>query len=166
MDSPKTPEQKEILKEPDTEERSHYFWHFDHRSPGESMAAVAAAHGIDEKTGRRWRQDRAQFGDARRVRKRKAAEKGHKLGRKFRVAEDQLEKLLHNDTNPVRDAPLEVQQRDNDMPLCPRALRYNLSNRLNAHIYVAAYSNKVSTTNKSLRVQYGHSYKDEDVKGF
>ncbi|KAH8727819.1 hypothetical protein GQ44DRAFT_71268 [Phaeosphaeriaceae sp. PMI808] len=166
MDSPKTPEQDDILLIPDTEERAHYFWHFDHRGPDETMADVSAAHGIDEATGRRWRQDRAQFGDARRVRKRKAAEKGHKHGRPWRVSEEQLQGLLNDKENPVRDAPIPIQQRENNIPLCPRALRYNLSNREDAYVYVAAYSDKVSNANKGHRVSYGATYKDEPLRGF
>jgi hypothetical protein len=74
--------------------------------------------------------------------------------------------LLNDDDNPVRDAPLEVQQRENAIPLCPRALRYNLSEREDAHVYVAAYSDEISASNKRERVHYGDIHKDETGRDF
>jgi hypothetical protein len=85
MERPCTPQQDEILKVPDTEERAHFFWHVDTRREGETMASICASHGIGTATGYRWRRDRARFGDGRRVRKRKAAAKGQKLGQPWRV---------------------------------------------------------------------------------
>jgi hypothetical protein len=166
MDSPRTPEQDNILLVPDTEERAHFFWHVDTRRPDETMASICAAHGIGTATGYRWRQERAQFGDGRRVRKRKAAQKGHKLGRPWRCSNEQLEQLLNDNDNAVRDAPLAVQQSENDIPLCPRALRYNLSNRMDAHVYTAAYTDEISNRNKREREYYGSAHLEEPVKGF
>ncbi|KAF2825541.1 hypothetical protein CC86DRAFT_323979 [Ophiobolus disseminans] len=130
------------------------------------MEAVAAAHGIGRATGYRWRRDRAQFGDRRRVRKRKAEAQGRKLGRPFRVPSEQLQCLLNDEENPVQDAPIPVQQRINEIPLCPWALRYNLSNCEDAHMYVAAYSYGISASNKRLRVRYGHENKDREAYGY
>lgn len=166
MERPCTPKQDTILKVPDTEERSHYFWHFDHRRPDETMREIADAHGISERTGLRWRQERDRWGDGRRTRKRKAEDLGHKLGRPFRVPDSQLQALLEDNTNPVRDAPLSVQQRENEIPLAPRSLRYNLSNRENAHMYISAYSGEISTPNKRQRVRYGEEHEKEDLHGF
>lgn len=164
--SPYTPEQDEILTIPDTEERSHYFWHVDNRRDDETLEDVANAHGISRRTGQRWRQEREHFGDGRRVRKRKAEEKGQKLGKPFRVSADRLQALLTDSENPVRDAPIPVQRHENEIPLCPRALRYNLSNREDAHLYTAAYSDEISEANKRQRVMYGNDYKDEPIRGF
>ncbi|KAF2820536.1 hypothetical protein CC86DRAFT_411837 [Ophiobolus disseminans] len=166
MDSPKTPEQDEILTVPDTEERAHYFWHFNHRGPSESMAAIAAAHGISARTGQRWRTERTKFDDARRVRKRKAAAKHYKLGRPWRVSSEKLELMLHDNSNPMRNAPLAVQQRVNDVPLCPRALRYNLSNRIDAHVYTAAYTDKLNDGNWRERTQYSGAHMHQPMLGF
>src|SRR4051812_26816442 len=108
MESPYTPEQDASLKIPETEERAHYFWHVDTRRDGETLEDVAQQHGIVSRTGRRWRQERAYFGDERRVRKRKAAEKNHKLGRPFRVSIERLNALFSDETNLVREAPLDI----------------------------------------------------------
>ncbi|KAF2030129.1 hypothetical protein EK21DRAFT_112237 [Setomelanomma holmii] len=63
-------------------------------------------------------------------------------------------------------ALIPIQQRKNKIPLCPRALRYNLSNREEAHLYVAAYSDEISDSNKRHGIHYGELYKDEPVRGF
>ena len=49
------------------------------------MEDVALEHGISAHTGERWRHEGNHFGDAQRVRKKKAREKGTKLGRPFTV---------------------------------------------------------------------------------
>ncbi|KAH8695722.1 hypothetical protein GQ44DRAFT_719439 [Phaeosphaeriaceae sp. PMI808] len=54
-ESPHTPEQDKILTVPDTEERSHYFWHVDNRRDDETLEDVANAYGISRRTGQRWR---------------------------------------------------------------------------------------------------------------
>ncbi|KAH8726911.1 hypothetical protein GQ44DRAFT_758452 [Phaeosphaeriaceae sp. PMI808] len=108
MSRPHTPIQEEKLKVPDTEERAHYFWHVDHRADGESLADVAAQHGIHPNTGRIWRKERSHFGNERRTRKRRAEENNYKLGRPWRVNKNDLEALLDDDTNPVRDKPYKV----------------------------------------------------------
>ncbi|KAF2825118.1 hypothetical protein CC86DRAFT_407352 [Ophiobolus disseminans] len=162
-ESPHTPIQDEILTIPDTEEQSHYFWHYDHRRHDETLQEVADAHGISERTGLRWRQEREQFSNGRRTRKQKAQQKGHKLGRPYRVSQEQLQSLLTGKENPVRDAPIPVQKRVNNVPLCPRALRYNLSNCEDAHLYAAAYSDEISVANKRARVRYGNNYKEEPI---
>jgi hypothetical protein len=166
MGSPHTPEQDHRLLVPDTEERAHFFWHVDTRRPGETMAAICAAHGIGTATGYRWRQERAQFSDGRRVRKRKAAAKHHKLGRPWRCPLGQIEQLCDDATNLVRDAPIEVQVRENNIPLADRSLRYNLAERVDAQVYAAAYSDDISDANKRHRVHYGGAYEDEPVFGF
>lgn len=166
MERPCTPKQDTILIVPDTEERLYYFWHFDHCHPDETMRKVADAHGISERTGLRWRQERDRWGDGRRTRKRKAEDLGHKLGRPFRVPDSQLQALLEDDTNPVQDAPLSVQQRENEIPLAPRSLWYNLSNREDAHMYISAYLGEISTPNKRQCVRYGEEHEKEDLHGF
>ncbi|KAF2026781.1 hypothetical protein EK21DRAFT_92136 [Setomelanomma holmii] len=163
---PCTPEQDKILKVPDTEERAHFFWHVDTRRKGETMADICASHGIGTATGYCWRRERAYFGDWRRVRKQKAAEKGQKLGRPFRVSDEKLQSLLTDENNPVCNAPLEVQQQVNDISLCPRALRYNLSNRKDAHVYKAAYTDELLPANKRLRQHYSDLYYNEELRGF
>jgi hypothetical protein len=55
--------------------------------------------------------------------------------------------LLTDETNPVRDAPLQVQQQVNDISLCPRALRYNLSKREHTHVHKAAYTDELLPAN-------------------
>lgn len=166
MERPCTPKHDKILKVPDTEERARFFYHVDTRRDGETMDSICASHGIGTATGYRWRRDRAHYGDARRVRKRKAAEKSQKLGRPWRVSKEQVKSLLTDDCNPVRDAPLEVQKLQNDIPLCPRALRYNLSNREGAHVYKAAYTDKLLPANKRLRQHYSDLYYEEELRGF
>lgn len=127
---------------------------------------IAANHERDPTTGLRWRKERALFGDARRVRKRKAVEKEHKLGRPFRVPLAQLEALLDDHNNPVCEAPYAIQAAQNNIPLAPRYLQYNVSNWLDAHLYIAAYTDELSEKNKKLRVQYGKDHKDEPIYGF
>ncbi|KAF1944320.1 hypothetical protein EJ02DRAFT_510236 [Clathrospora elynae] len=162
----KTPEQDKILKVPDTEERAHYFWHVENRHDGERLADIAANHGIDPTTGLKWRKEKDHFGDRRRVRKRKAEENDHKLGRPFRVPLHQLEALLDNESNPVRQAPYEVQSARNNIPLAARSLQYNVAKRLDAHLYLAAYSDKLLEKNKKERVQYGNEHGDKPLYGF
>ncbi|KAF2818568.1 hypothetical protein CC86DRAFT_433402, partial [Ophiobolus disseminans] len=87
-------------------------------------------------------------------------------GRPWRVPAERIKALLNDRENSVRDAPILVQQRENSIPLCPRALRYNLSNREDAHLYVAAYSDEISEANKRHRVSYSNTYKDRPIRGF
>ena len=75
MERPSTPETREIIPVPDTEERAHYFWHVEHRRDGETLQQVADEHGIHRHTGRKWRKDKLKWGDEKRVRKRNAQEK-------------------------------------------------------------------------------------------
>jgi hypothetical protein len=88
MDSPHTPEQDEVLKEPGTDERNEYFWHLDHRRLDESMKAVSDAHCITSRTGRRWRREREEYGTPSkwRMRKYKAHFDNRKLSRPPRIA--------------------------------------------------------------------------------
>jgi hypothetical protein len=67
MDAPSTPVQDRVLREPDTAERSVYFWLLDNKQPREKLKTIADAHGLSERTARRWRKEREQYGDARRV---------------------------------------------------------------------------------------------------
>ena len=85
-ESYRTPSRSPPHEVPDTVQRTRYFEHFDTRHDDESMAEVAAAHNIDERTGRRWRRERRDLGDIiayRRTRKAKAELLGTTLGRPF-----------------------------------------------------------------------------------
>lgn len=150
---------------PDTEERAHYFWDVDNRGKT-PLKDIAERHGICPRTGRRWLKERSYFGDDRRIRKRKAKEKGHKLGRPSTVPIEELKSLLNDQTNPVRGAPLNIQAAVNGITLAPRSLQYNLSARKDAHLYVQAYTTEVSQANAKLRQSYGQSYKDKPISGF
>ena len=167
MESPKTPEQDPILKEPCTEERAAYKWHVEHRRHDETLEDVAAAHGINRRTGQRWRKEFAHFGDCRRVRKKKAKEKGTKLGRKWTVALEKMKELVDDDKHHNCEAPLPVQAAQvGGIPLAPRTLQYNLSKRLHAHLYVAAVAEDISEQNKSKRVNYGYFHKHHTITNY
>lgn len=163
---PKTPAQDLVLKEPETPERAAYFYHFDHRRNDEKIDDIAAQHRIHPSTGERWRKEREHFRDERRVRKRKAEEEGHKLGRPWRVSNEKIKELLEDDTNPVREDPLRIQRQVNKVPLSTRALQYNLSNREDAHLFVAAYSDEIRPANKKIRVSYGEEHMHQPLFGF
>lgn len=165
-ESPKTPLQSHSLKVPDTEERAHYFWHVDHPHDGEQLQDIAAQHGISLSTGQRWRKEREKYGDAHRIRKRKAIEKNQKLGRPYTVTTERLQLLLSDDTNPVREEPLSIQARENDIPLRPRTLRYNLSTREDAHMFVAAYTREMLPANLEKRVEYGKEHLNKPLYGY
>ncbi|KAF2820780.1 hypothetical protein CC86DRAFT_111884 [Ophiobolus disseminans] len=98
---PCTPVQDEILTVPDTEERAHYFWHYDHRRNDETLQEIADAHGISRRMGQRWREEREQFDNGRCTRKQKAEEKGTKLGRPWRVPAERIKALLNGRENSV-----------------------------------------------------------------
>ncbi|KAF1965478.1 hypothetical protein BU23DRAFT_561027 [Bimuria novae-zelandiae CBS 107.79] len=97
-----------------------------------------------------------KYNDCRRVRKRKSQEKHTKLGHPWRVDESTLRALMDDATNPVRDKPLGVQIRTNDIPLTKRALEHNLRTRIHAGVYKQAYTKKeISLDNKYLRPIFG-----------
>jgi transposase-like protein len=77
--------------------------HLEHRRNSQSMQAVADAHGISRQTAYNWIKEKEEFGKRRRVRKRTAKNKGHKLSRPKRVEKEKLKALLKDETNPVRD---------------------------------------------------------------
>lgn len=70
------------------------------------------------------------------------------------MSDEHLQELLSDETNPVRDEPLSIQAKENNLPLAPRSLRYNLLNREDAYLYVAAYAKEPSPTNKRRRISY------------
>ena len=138
----------------------------DTHRPNETLDDIVQQHGTGTGTGQRWRQERSLFGDERRVRKRKAAEENHKLGRPFRVPIERLQSLLSDESNPFRDAPLDVQAAVNQIPLAPRSLQPNLSRREEPHLYVAAYGEPIRKDNVTRRRQYGARYGKEPLGGF
>jgi hypothetical protein len=168
MAPPHTPPQSRSKKVPNSATRTEYFWHFDHRRDDETMASVAQAHGITECTARRWRKERELLGASpskKRTRRFKAQKKGQKLGRPYRVPQDILEELIKDD-NPVDEEPLAIQADYHNIPLSERSMRRNLSERVDARMYIAAYSHQLRDANKALRVTYGHENEDKELIGY
>jgi hypothetical protein len=157
LERPRTPVQDTVLKEPDTEERSRFFEAIQHNNNVTPFRDICAQHGIGKSTGYRWMKEFKKYNDCRRVRKRKSQEKHTKLGHPWRVDESTLRALMDDATNPVRDKPLGVQIRTNNIPLTKRALEHNLRTRIHAGVYKQAYTKKeISLDNKYLRVGYGY----------
>ncbi|KAF2682731.1 hypothetical protein K458DRAFT_453903 [Lentithecium fluviatile CBS 122367] len=132
------------------------------------MADVAAAHGIDERTGRRWARERELMGTLTAMRcvgKPRAAAKGHKLGRPFRVDKSILEDLVST-SNPVAEQPLAVQARHHNIPLAERLMEYNLTNRVDSQMYVAAYTQVMRDANYTARTTYGEDNQGKELFGF
>ncbi|KAF2629177.1 hypothetical protein BU25DRAFT_420570 [Macroventuria anomochaeta] len=130
------------------------------------MEDVAKAHGISTHTGERWRKEFAHFGNCRRVRKKKAKEKGTKLGRKWTTALEKMKQLVDKEDHD-REAPLPVQAAQvGGIHLAPRSLQYNLSKRLDAHLYVAATTESISTKNKDEQVQYGFFHQHHTIMNY
>lgn len=130
MERPSTPEQREIIPEYDTGHRSADIWHVKHNPEKKKFNQLAAEHGIDKATRHRWGKERELYGTPvamRKVRKFKAKEKDHKLGRSFRVPLEKINSLLSDAINIVREEPYDVQARMNDIPLAPRSLQYNVA---------------------------------------
>jgi hypothetical protein len=75
-ESLQTPQRDSILRVPATEERAHFFWHVDNRRDGEAMQDENRCARYTQATAYRWIANQKRFGNGKRVRKRKAAEKG------------------------------------------------------------------------------------------
>jgi hypothetical protein len=110
-DALRTPERSPPRVEPDTVTRCEYFYHVDHLKDGETMKMIADEHGIEERTGRRWRKERRELGSPiakRRVRKAKAEILGHTLGRIHSIPQSSLDALVSPSRNPKRRKPLYI----------------------------------------------------------
>jgi hypothetical protein len=88
------------------------------------------------------------------------------LGRPWRVELEKLEALLSDETNPVREKPYRIQARVNGIPLASRSLQYNMVNRLDSQLFLAAYSDNILPANKKKREAYGQEHKDEPLFGY
>ena len=53
-----------------------------------------------------------------------------------------------------------------DVNLAPRFLQYNLSMKVDAHLYVAAYTDSLLEANTKLRVLYGWDHKHHTVMNY
>ncbi|KAF1978128.1 hypothetical protein BU23DRAFT_550225 [Bimuria novae-zelandiae CBS 107.79] len=168
MESPRTPPHNRPQKVPDTASRSQYFWHYDNRRDDELVTALAGTHDIAPSTGYRWRRERALLGSPtanRRIRKVKAAARGQRLGRPFRVDKSVLTDMI-SPNNPVAERPLHIQAQHYNIPLAERSLRYNLSNRMDARMYLGAYTSEMRSQNYTARQRYGQEHKDKPLYGF
>jgi transposase-like protein len=168
MDSPRTPEHDRTKIQYDTPTRAAYLWHANHRRDDESLASIAQQHGIDTATGRRWRALERQHGlqlACRRTRRPLAELNGNKLGRKWTIPEQKLLDMTNPDVNKNTEAPIIEQAKSFGIEkgLSERTIRANLSQRVNARMYVALYTSEISTKNRPIRVQFGIKNKDKPL---
>jgi len=101
----------------------------------DSITKIDAEFNISSATGRRWRAEQTKYGTPiaqRRTRRFKAEQKGHKLGRPFRVNNSILHKMADPLQNDHCYKPLSQQAEAYNLPLAERSLQYNLKTRVNA----------------------------------
>ncbi|KAF2184783.1 hypothetical protein K469DRAFT_688400 [Zopfia rhizophila CBS 207.26] len=129
---PSTPKRSSRPAPPDTWRRARFFNDYDEHHNDEPVQDIATRHGIGRRTAFNWLAERRIYSSpvaVHRMRRVKAEDKGHKLGRLFKIPQDTLDKMCKAATNPVRWKPLSMQRLYWEIPTTVRTLQWNLKKR-------------------------------------
>ncbi|KAF2174692.1 hypothetical protein K469DRAFT_686002 [Zopfia rhizophila CBS 207.26] len=133
------------------------------------METIATRNGISERTGRNWMAERRQYGSpiaVHRMRKLKAEDRGHKLGRPLKIPQKTLDEMCKS-TNPMRWKPLKIQRRYWEISTSVRTLQRSLKRRKKrAGMYVASRRKHIKKANKAERVIYGENNWEKPLFGY
>jgi len=148
-----------------TIQKTRFFDVYDKYHEVKSIRAICQENSINDRTGRRWLQQRRDIGSAAYRRHRPRSDK---LGRRSQVTKAMCKALIDPMKNPVRDRPLEAQLAYHNIPVGRRQVARKLKKYTKGgQIYKAAFVKKdISQQNHDERYNYGVEHKDKTINEF
>jgi hypothetical protein len=130
-----------------------------------SLRRISKDCGIDEKTGRNWRDQHMNMGS---LARRSTRQRSSILGHKSKVTKSMAKMLVSPSRNPVRKQPLEAQISYHNIPVQKRQLQYMLKRHTKGGgRYLCAFVKKaISTKNRQGRGKYGDDHVYDPLFGF